>query len=792
MAKMKGTIKEAEITLAPSSVDGSLWYIMAGPRRVGMVVCYVDDLLIVGEKEAATEVAAMFRRTWKCTEPQWDDVSFNGFEVKRTEQGLLLTQNSYTKDLLERYKDMQGYEEVPAPLQVATSDFELQENETAAEYVRAAQVIAGEVQWLAGRCRPEIMYATNLLSQAISRSPKEAVYRGGHLIKYLKRFPEAGLLYSRVPVPDKEARHSGDGPKLEGYSDASFAPSSERSQQCVLIFAQGGLVAWSSSRQPFVTMSTAESELVAICELVTCLKSVEQLMAEIALGDARNSSKVTKVLYSDSQSALSVCRCAAGSWRTRHLRIRGSMVRELLDQNDWLSYHVDGVTMTADIGTKSLAADRFNMLADRMRMKHGTPKTLDPQFVQRLLLILCVASLVDQVEAADEEEVDFVYYGMMAGALIVILTVYEFVKWVASEFGSSLAPEHGSSRGFIHLEFEGKDSDFYVHLLHRGKPGEREEHPTDRPADDGAYSFVQPTGDRDRWELDYDRGVAIRWHAKPRQQLFVPGHCTGGPELSRLTGERTTYAKFANGNVRVASDNYLQAKKPAQILGDREWKGYWGNFPDESATLRGATLAFKQSANSHRLRLEYTGHSIQTITPGMLHDSTTDAGDFPVLTLKAWNSRIWLAYMDHCIEKQLWKNHAAGVQDREMVLAGAATRNLVLWFCEQEAADRFYLTESQAATIHRHACEYLKYAQALAKHASGAVVLQWKILPKHHAFDHLAENVLIDRWNPRGFHAFMDEDLVLQWKRLALQMPSTAMEERRLIRYLIRLSLKRL
>ena len=116
----------------------------------------------------------------------------------------------------------------------------------------------------------------------------------------------------------------------------------------------------------------------------------------------------------------------------------------------------------------------------------------------------------------------------------------------------------------------------------------------------------------------------------------------------------------------------------------------------------------------------------------MLHDSTTDAGDHPVLTLKAWNSRIWLAYMDHCIEKQLEKNQAAGVQDREMLLAMAATRNLLLWFCEQEAADQLYLTESQAATIHAHACEYLKYAQALAQYASAAGALQWKILPKHH------------------------------------------------------------
>ena len=93
------------------------------------------------------------------------------------------------------------------------------------------------------------------------------------------------------------------------------------------------------------------------------------------------------------------------------------------------------------------------------------------------------------------------------------------------------------------------------------------------PVDDGPYSFIMPTGDRDRWEIDHGRGVAIRWHAKPRQHLFVPGHCSGGPEMNRLTGERTTVARFPSGQVRVVTDNYLEMAKPSPPLADREWRG---------------------------------------------------------------------------------------------------------------------------------------------------------------------------------------------------------------------------
>ena len=73
---------------------------------------------------------------------------------------------------------------------------------------------AGELQWLASRCRPEILYAVNMISQAISKNPKEAVYRGGHLLRYLKRFPEAAIFYSNEPTCDfggpGDVHRSGD------------------------------------------------------------------------------------------------------------------------------------------------------------------------------------------------------------------------------------------------------------------------------------------------------------------------------------------------------------------------------------------------------------------------------------------------------------------------------------------------------------------------------------------------------------------------------------------------------
>ena len=598
MAEMRGKLPEGEVCFVQSEVDGSLWYILVGGRRAGAIVCYVDDLLIAGESLVAKEAAQMIARKWKCTEPQWDEVTFNGFEIARSDKGMLLKQDSYTKDLLARYKDLVGYEDVPAPVQLSPEDFVIKESEVAADFVRAAQTMAGELQWLAGRCRPEILYAVNLLSQAISKNPKEAVYRGGHLLKYLKRYPEGGIYYTSQPQLTPDARVQSSGVVIEGFCDASFAPNSGRSQQSIMIFMMGGLVAWTSSRQAFVTMSTAESELVAICELATCLKSVEHLIAEVMLEDKARVNEVIKAIHSDSQAALAVCRTAAGSWRTRHLRIRGSLIRELLEQEDWVAHHVDGRVMLADLGTKALAADRFGFLADRMRVtrkrcQEAATSTARPEPVKKLLLLLWLASLVEQangVSTSDRETQDSFDYQFMFGCIIAVIAIWECFKSLMTSLCQRLrrAPsiEAMMSGGDLGDDPTATPSDEETVTYERipssastTSPGMYRRRPVVsapteplgvmRGSDD--YSFKPATGKRDYWEWKED--VVIRWHAAPRVQMFVPGATASGPKQDQLTGERETFASFANGETRHVADNYRNLHKPARTLADREWKG---------------------------------------------------------------------------------------------------------------------------------------------------------------------------------------------------------------------------
>ena len=54
-------------------------------------------------------------------------------------------------------------------------------------------------------------------------------------------------------------------------------------------------------------------------------------------------------------------------------------------------------------------------------------------------------------------------------------------------------------------------------------------------------------------------------------------------------------------------------------------------------------------------------------------------------------------------------------------------------------------------------------------------------------FQHVNEDMLQTEESARSYHAFIDEDCVLQWKKLATNMSSHGLEEKLLLRYLLRL-----
>ena len=165
MWSMRGTHRGKDVRFRQSRADDSLWYILLLPVEEdgeaggdeadtvqGLLIVYVDDILIAAAAVLARTVSQMFRSQWRCSDPEWASVTgcvkFNGFEVRAVEDRLELHQDSYVTDLLARRQDIVGVDDVPAPLATKfanTAPWEGQED--GFDKVKEAQAIAGELSY---------------------------------------------------------------------------------------------------------------------------------------------------------------------------------------------------------------------------------------------------------------------------------------------------------------------------------------------------------------------------------------------------------------------------------------------------------------------------------------------------------------------------------------------------------------------------------------------------------------------------------------------------------------------
>ena len=102
---------------------------------------------------------------------------------------------------------------------------------------------------------------------------------------------------------------------IEGYGDASFAPDAMRSMQCLQVFMEGNLVAWSASKQTFMGQSWCEAEMITLMDLANFTLAMSYLADELFQGGSK------KMLAGDNIAALAIYGGTAAHWRTRHLRI---------------------------------------------------------------------------------------------------------------------------------------------------------------------------------------------------------------------------------------------------------------------------------------------------------------------------------------------------------------------------------------------------------------------------------------------------------------------------------------
>ena len=351
--------EHGQVRLVQSDIENNLWKMVTVKNEtIGFIIVYVDDMMFLSTQEQAEQAHSWIKTRWECTSleqaTETNPITFLGVEIHLEaldsgEKGFALCQRAYIEELARSYamKPVSRSAPVPKDWVREIPDLELQPSE---DTVRKAQKVTGEVLWVAQRSRPDVAHCVGLMASWITKVPTHVYKLGIRLIEFLYSTMDQKL--SMTPL-----RTSRPGVVI--YTDASFAPYGSRSVSGIIVQYRGRNVLWKSQRQTIVCLSTAEAELVGACEGVVLGQSLTALLKEfdVALEPMR--------LLVDNLAAIVLAE-GGGSTRTRHLRVRGSFIKNLIKAGELIPEHCPGDVQLADILTKILPGPRHQDLSEML------------------------------------------------------------------------------------------------------------------------------------------------------------------------------------------------------------------------------------------------------------------------------------------------------------------------------------------------------------------------------------------------------------------------------------------
>ncbi|CAE7339671.1 GIP [Symbiodinium microadriaticum] len=226
------------IVLQQGRVESSWWKVLEeeGSVLIGLLVVYVDDILICGHTSLIRELAEAIRKLWRTSPLQLvgeGELRFLGIEIARTTYGFALSQNSYIEELLRIHSTSAKRRDL-VPLSKDQASFIALEEEVpqGEAEIRSAQQVAGELLWISQRSRPDISFVCSLIGSLSTRAPRRAVEIGEKTLAFLQS-SLIGL------VDDEELDIRGDSQGIKWVAWVIYDKASPGEIHPVLIVTKG-------------------------------------------------------------------------------------------------------------------------------------------------------------------------------------------------------------------------------------------------------------------------------------------------------------------------------------------------------------------------------------------------------------------------------------------------------------------------------------------------------------------------------------------------------------------------
>jgi hypothetical protein len=319
-----------------------------GDRLV--VGVYVDDLIITGSSKQGIlsfkkEMTKMF---------EMSDLGvlhyYLGIEVRQQKNGVLISQSSYAKKILE--KAGMSYCnpcKIPMEPKIKLS----KENVSPLVDATLYRSLVGSLRYLANT-RPDLAFSVGYVSRFMQEPHADHLAAVKHILRYVAGTSESGMFYQRG---------NGEELALEGYSDSDLAGDVDgrKSTTGMIFFLGRSPVSWQSIKQRIVAMSSCEAEYIAAATASCQAVWLSRLLTEILNKEIKE-----VVLKVDNKSAISLIRNPVLNDRSRHIDTRYHLIRDYEANGQIKVQFIRTDEQLGDILTKSLSRVRFQELCTKI------------------------------------------------------------------------------------------------------------------------------------------------------------------------------------------------------------------------------------------------------------------------------------------------------------------------------------------------------------------------------------------------------------------------------------------
>ncbi len=229
-----------------------------------------------------------------------------------------------------------------AGFEINESDFVEEPTE---EMITLYRSLIGCIGYAAVTVRFDVSYVLSVSSRHLSRPNARLIAAPKRIVKYLVHTKDLGITWS-ISEQDKE---SGFANVLFAAVDASFAMCklTRRSHFGYTTFLNNGLVSWKST---IVTLSSAESEYVALCDLTCEMRYLRQLAKGLGFEQ-----KEPTLCFEDNKAAIMTAEneCSAAG-RMKHVDVKVRSVQESIKLGEIRVRYISTELNWADVLTKAL------------------------------------------------------------------------------------------------------------------------------------------------------------------------------------------------------------------------------------------------------------------------------------------------------------------------------------------------------------------------------------------------------------------------------------------------------